>query len=313
MNDYFQHLIERSMGGLPAIRPRLPSLYEPQGSKDGRQRHVPVHDQSPASGTVEDANLSFPAQRDAFAWERMRAQGQAPIRTPMRDLPENQAKTKAVRAASALAVSASETTERDEGADGLHPSIRPGYPHRRETAGFPANSASVLCNNDDSPLLWNAGLHHAHPQKATSPGGEWTPGNPLPLPGENAHDSAAYPVTYPYRTPGDPVHPDPMGRVEPQPEMKTPSSGDVAVQGLERTLIRPFLERQTDLLIRERPELTMPKPAPAGQTIRVTIGRIDVRAVMPRTLPATAQQKPAVPQPKVSLEEYLKKQWGGRK
>ena len=311
MNDYFQHLIERSIDRLPVIQPRLPSRYESQGGRGGRECHISAWDDLPAAGTMEDAVASFPAQRDTSARQRLHEQGQAPIRIPVRELPENPVKNMPGRTASPLTAPVREILELDEGADMLHPSIRSVYLHRRETAGFPENSASVPSSNDPGPLPRNSALRHAHLQKATSPDSEKTQRDPFPLPGENAHDPAAVTVNYSYRTSGDTVRSDPMGRVEPQPEIKMPSSGAVAVQTPRRTVIRPLLERQPGVLMRERPELTMPHPAPVEQTIRVTIGRIDVRAVMPRTLPATAQQKPAVPQPKVSLEEYLKKQWGG--
>jgi hypothetical protein len=58
-----------------------------------------------------------------------------------------------------------------------------------------------------------------------------------------------------------------------------------------------------------RTDATLPAgaaAAPAPPTVRVTIGRIEVRAV---TLPAPVTPRPAVP-PALSLEEYLRR--GGR-
>jgi hypothetical protein len=292
---------------LPAIRPRLPSLYEPQGSKGGREGHVPARDKSPDEGTVEDADLSSPAQRDASARERRHARGHGPIRLPMRDRTENQVKTKAGTTASPPTVPLRESS------DGLYQRIETMNQHRREKAGYPENPVSVLRISDAGFLSREMAPRRAHPQKAKSPDGEWTAGVPLPLPGGNAHDPAAYPVNYPHRTQGDPASPDPVAlRVEPKAETKKPSSGAVAVHAPERSVIRPRLERQADFLMQEGSMPAMPRLAPAEQTIRVTIGRIDVRAVMPRAPSAAAQQMPAAPQPKVSLEEYLKKQWGGR-
>jgi hypothetical protein len=314
MNDYFQHLIERSMGRLPEIRPSLPSLYEPQGSKGGREGHVPARDKSPDEGTGEDADLSSPAQRDASARERQHARGQGPIRLPVRDRTENQVKTKAGRAASSPTVSLLEPAERDEGDDGLCPRIETMNQHRREKAGYPEHPVSVLRNNDADYLSRETASHLVHLQKAISPDGEWMPGVPVPLPGGNAHDPPAYPVNCPHGIQRDPARPDPVvWRGEPKARTKNPSSGAVDVHAPERSVIRPLLERQTDFLMQEGPVPVMPRPAPVEQTIRVTIGRIDVRAVLPRAPSAAAQQMPAAPQPKVSLEEYLKKQWGGRR
>jgi hypothetical protein len=49
---------------------------------------------------------------------------------------------------------------------------------------------------------------------------------------------------------------------------------------------------------------------PAAPTIRVTIGRIEVRAVMPPAMPA---KRPARTAPKLSLDEYLRSQNGGKR
>ena len=52
----------------------------------------------------------------------------------------------------------------------------------------------------------------------------------------------------------------------------------------------------------------MPEPAP---TIKITIGRVDVRAIMPAA-PAP-RPAPARPSPALSLEDYLKQREGGRR
>jgi hypothetical protein len=54
-----------------------------------------------------------------------------------------------------------------------------------------------------------------------------------------------------------------------------------------------------------------PQQATPEKTIKVTIGRIEVRAVMaqaPLSVPPTGEKKAG---PKISLEDYLKKQRGG--
>jgi hypothetical protein len=50
-------------------------------------------------------------------------------------------------------------------------------------------------------------------------------------------------------------------------------------------------------------------PDPPAPTIRVTIGRVEVRAVTPTPAPS---RKPARPAPRMSLDEYLRAQNGGR-
>lgn len=62
--------------------------------------------------------------------------------------------------------------------------------------------------------------------------------------------------------------------------------------------------------------LQMPPAFPTREdrperTIKVTIGRIEVRAVMPPAPLSQPRTVPQEPQPKISLEDYLKKQRGG--
>jgi hypothetical protein len=51
-------------------------------------------------------------------------------------------------------------------------------------------------------------------------------------------------------------------------------------------------------------------PAPAAPTIRVSIGRIEVRAIMP-PIPPARPTPPARPRPQLSLEDYLQQHKGG--
>jgi hypothetical protein len=50
--------------------------------------------------------------------------------------------------------------------------------------------------------------------------------------------------------------------------------------------------------------------AEAGPAIQVTIGRIEVRAVLPAAAPPP---RPAVKRPAASLEEYLRAREGGKR
>jgi hypothetical protein len=58
---------------------------------------------------------------------------------------------------------------------------------------------------------------------------------------------------------------------------------------------------------------TSEEPTPSAQvapTIKVTIGRIEVRAILP---PAPREKKTALPAPRMSLDDYLKSHSGGRR
>lgn len=57
---------------------------------------------------------------------------------------------------------------------------------------------------------------------------------------------------------------------------------------------------------------TGPSPAPRPPRISVTIGRIEVRAVPPVTIPP-AQPRSRLPRPALTLDEYLRRREGGKR
>jgi hypothetical protein len=69
----------------------------------------------------------------------------------------------------------------------------------------------------------------------------------------------------------------------------------------------PQAERRADSPARQQPE------ADAPSVVRVTIGRVDVRAVMSPAPAAPPAQRPARKGPSLSLEDYLKERDGGRR
>lgn len=72
--------------------------------------------------------------------------------------------------------------------------------------------------------------------------------------------------------------------------------------------IRPRLQVPSH---QAEPPLTEQRSSPAAPTIRVTIGRVEVRAVMPaQPAPRPARHKPS---PSLSLEDYLKQRDGRRR
>lgn len=60
-----------------------------------------------------------------------------------------------------------------------------------------------------------------------------------------------------------------------------------------------------------REEIAFSEPSSPPTTIRVTIGRVEVRAIMPPAPPTRA--KPALPGPALSLEDYLKQRNEGKR
>jgi len=72
--------------------------------------------------------------------------------------------------------------------------------------------------------------------------------------------------------------------------------------------IRPLIAAENRL---QMPPAFLPREDRPERTIKVTIGRIEVRAVMPPAPLSGPHKAPQEPQPKISLEDYLKKHRGG--
>lgn len=96
--------------------------------------------------------------------------------------------------------------------------------------------------------------------------------------------------------------PEPGLNLEARPDTTSPRKSSAA--GVLRPDDAAF--REPKQLIPRGQEAALPRPSPAPPTIRVTIGRVEVRTVMPSASspPRTA---PARRGPAVSLDDYLKK------
>src|SRR5262249_39614950 len=81
------------------------------------------------------------------------------------------------------------------------------------------------------------------------------------------------------------------------------SSGAAATPGA--VCVRPSVAPPAEPVVAVTPvtpAVSPPEPPPAPPTIRVTIGRVDVRAVMPPA-PPTPRSRPPRPGPSLSLED----------
>ena len=100
------------------------------------------------------------------------------------------------------------------------------------------------------------------------------------------------------------------GTLEPKTSLDHPVP-PVAAPPVVPRMIRPLLNDYPERGPRES-RVTAPEP-PASTTIRVAIGRIEVRAITPSpTLPAR-RETPARPGPTLSLDDYLKQRNEGRR
>ena len=98
----------------------------------------------------------------------------------------------------------------------------------------------------------------------------------------------------------------------PRPAMAPVEPSRLAERGL--AAFPTVVVAQPHVTLRPASEAATPVPAtpPPAPTIRVTIGRIEVRAIPPPATPAP-RARPPQPNPAPSLEDYLKQRNGGRR
>jgi hypothetical protein len=145
-------------------------------------------------------------------------------------------------------------------------------------------------------------------------------GEPMDAPAPAAADHA--PLEKPFSLGDGPIdQPTPAADLEPALRLPT---AIVRLTGQSR---RESSHANEESMLPQRPEIGMfdssllphrptvdpveiRQPSTSPHTVRVSIGRIEVRAVMPPPAPST---RPERPRPKPSLDDYLRSQRGGRR
>jgi hypothetical protein len=121
------------------------------------------------------------------------------------------------------------------------------------------------------------------------------------------HDQGATVTSVP--PPGIEASPDDnRGMLEPKAALDRSAPPDAPLTVAPRT-IRP---QPNGKLERGPREPDVPAQEPPAPTIRVNIGRIEVRAIMPPPTPPARREMPARSSPTLSLDDYLKQRNGGQ-
>ncbi len=295
MIDYFQRQIDRSMGRLPAIRPRLPSLSEPRDLKDSPGRLLSEEWQAAKRAPVDDGMQSSEPASGAPVQERPQEDGQGFLRAETPEGPVSDGDAASARIPSPRTIPVPETPP--AAADAVRQSGRPVLIGRPNADAMPARNEFAMhrdtVDRSQSGVIERKGLRQKTTEPTFAPVAAVFPAGPPPVMRDNR------------------ALPDPIGREAPHRDRNGPLKRAAHSQMPEHPVIRSLQKPLTAPSTFEKTALHAPQSPPPEQTIRVTIGRIDVRAVMP--LPAAVQQQPTPPQPKLTLEEYLKKQRGGRR
>lgn len=319
MNDYFRHLIDRTTNQTPSVRPLLPSLFESPDFHASSDLEVEIID--PPRGKT----AKVPA-----------------IRSVLPSLDESQdfhAFTATDEPADETIPDLREKTERENTVPVL-PEKKSNLP---SPAGYGKQLSADIRDKEALPeklILSNVSENHKEdtddkvsPSLHTQAAGTFSSGAVNPVFRKTAFKNVAPTAPLPDNQLSDVLdsganqktdRPLPMAdkavkiarRVSP---MESASVLHAMATGSKQAYvipagsgkqpgIRPLIKVETG------PQLSPDFPAQRVQpekTIKVTIGRIEVRAVMPQAPLSLPQMDRKETQPKISLEDYLQKQRGG--
>lgn len=305
MNDYLSRAVERETSAALAVRPALPSLFEP-----GPPSAVvtTLETESPAQGdpsrnTPDETEPKIsPLHEPLAAVDALWTDPAIAAPEPPRQGKEAAGKSSAGLAATPIAPSttAAFSTESSLAKQQLSPgAVATTEPAGRSTAETPPKPFQTATERivrptgvpQPRPIQPAAGQEVARPV-SESPSGEVGAVPPI---GERAAPS---PTAPPARsTPGSS---EPKSATPPAPARSTKvvAPAHATIPRISPAPSGPDRARGSD-------KAALPRP------VHITIGRIEVRAVHPP--PEPVRHRPAPAAPKISLEEYLKQRNGGRR
>ena len=260
MSRYFQNLVERSLAGSQAIRPRSPSFFEStsQWSFPAALDSKVGADENPENKNAADAGGG--ADPEKVGRDDRRPRRLQPRNRDTRDgLREKVIFSRYEEENSSVAQDDRKTDQ------GLDQDIR------ENAHGEPRGIAS-------DPDLKDKSGGRQSTLRATEERSEEAP--PVHRPDEKSESVAA------------------------ERRREAEATPTKVLKQEMRTIFAPLTGRKTA----PPPSLlSVPQKTTPENTVRVTIGRIEVRASLPQVPPVEKKERA----PKISLEEYLKKQRGG--
>jgi hypothetical protein len=306
MSDFLSQLADRALALPPLVRPRLPSIYEPPAAsllQDSLEEHIevraepsrtiePAHDQALQSGDEQaEAKQATPRPRAQGIDEKQRSEAvaQKPLREKIERKPA---------AAPERKMNPQPPVEQPVFTQQGAPPFTP-FPGESESAG------EIETAEPKTPPHRIARKQKLHLDRVPIAGAR-QPATPsedtkahsakhlvesdLEIDARTTQKESAEPQFFSHES---------KHRVEKQ------AAQPVAVT--VRSAQRPRSEQATPTLPLT-PARRDGRPSVSAPAIRVTIGRVEVRAVMP---PMATPKSESPPAPKLSLEDYLKQRNGG--
>jgi hypothetical protein len=281
MSDYLSTLAARSLGLVPVAKPKLASLFEPAPAAEGAMVGPSVVEPEAPADQTEPRNPATPVSIDsapAHGAPPPSTSGRLPL--PIRPMPL-----------------------RPDGADDRPPSlrIRPAQPQDLPASRLVVAALPTLAEGDRAATSSGA---KTSPRFDDRPGltpnadrGSGVTQAPVKLDRASHRDEDRWRLT----------------------EGRLSSLEQPRAQDRPTTAPRPVQDERTRISTPDSREPSSIKPAnrvaaeseatgPPPPTIQVTIGRVEVRAVMPS--PPAQRSRPALPVPALPLDEYLKQRRG---
>ena len=312
MADFITRLAERGLGEAPVVQPLIPSVFAPESASHSpaleweTETTTPPGDlarmQVPPVVETPPLRAAKEVREDRTTARREEQDASARITPPSRTLdipseprhPAGPASTerKIMPTRKDQRNLSSAPPERPQRAPGIQPEPR----HSDETGPARHDEAVSTSSRELAEGLPSS------PSMAESALGQAIPIGTLVEQGRGAALPSAL-------SPGIEASPGTEGSIlgsKTAPELHTPSDAPLVAPDMVRPRILPHVERSS-----QEPGVSAPEPP--APTIRVAIGRIEVRAIMPPPTPPTQQTTPAGPEPAPSLDDYLKQRNGGQR
>jgi len=322
MSDLLARLAARALGQLPAVQPRVRSRYEPAPSLAAEvPSPAPALDAAEGPIATEGTAAASPAEAPAGSLvpARLRAKPAAPEAMPLPPVARSAEATEIAAELEGEPAAVAETRSVRPGMDTGSESRRaesPLTPERRPAAAAPERQRAIASISSRSGAAGSSPAAQAV-QRPPRPSQEPPPAVPAPFAAPRSGPALPPCLADPAAAGGgrERAGIEAAGGLPPHevpaPETEAPSGAEILV---ERS---PLVPRAT---LRERPvrpgtglpatdsRRERGPTAAAEPVVRVTIGRIEVRAAPPP--PPAAILRPAAP--RLTLEEYLRRRHEGR-
>jgi hypothetical protein len=284
MPDFITRLAERALGVARVVQPVMPPMFapEPIGDSTGLEWD--------SEATTSPGDLNQPQAPSAQET------------SPAQDVPPGRP---------ADAAMAQQEEQSGDALSSATPGSPRGIPESRSGPSHLSESGSpergtMTGKEDQRDSSWTTARHHQTPPETLHRVEPGPTRRDLPFGPLSAEDESGEAVFRPFRTLPD--------RGQGETLLPVPSSGAQASldtsEDVPPSIAPRMVRHQLDGYLERGPQETrVPAPESSAPAIRVTIGRIEVRAITPPPVPPA----PARPGPELSLDDYLKQHNGGQR